>query len=116
MFDMRRRGVIRLLGGAAAWPVAAHAQQPANIRLIGFLGTDTASNSAPWVEGLRAGLREFGYFEGREVAFEFRFANGQYERLARLAAELVGRKIDVLVTHGPLGCAPPKTRQQLSPL
>jgi putative tryptophan/tyrosine transport system substrate-binding protein len=100
---MRRRVFITLLGGAAAWPLVARAQQPANIRLIGFLGTDTASNSAPWVEGLRAGLREFGYFEGREVAFEFRFADGQYERLARLAAELVGRKIDVLVTHGTPG-------------
>ncbi len=101
---MRRREFITLLGGAAAaWPFAARAQQPTNIRLIGFLGTDTESNSVPWVDGLRAGLREFGYFEGKEIVFEFRYAEGRYERLAQLAAELVDRKFDVLVTHSTPG-------------
>jgi ABC-type uncharacterized transport system substrate-binding protein len=101
---VKRREVITLIGGAAvAWPLAARAQKPTNIRLIGFLGTDTETNSVPWVDGLRAGLREFGYFEGKEILFEFRYADGKYERLAQLAAELVERKIDILVTHGTPG-------------
>jgi putative ABC transport system substrate-binding protein len=99
---MRRRDFITLIGGAAAWPVAARAQQP-NIRLIGFLGTDTESNSLPWVDGLRAGLRGFGYYEGKEIVFEFRFAERKYERLGQLATELVERKVDVLVTHSTPG-------------
>ena len=79
---MRRREFIALLGGAAAaWPLAARAEQLTNLRLIGFLGTDTESNSVPWVDGLRAGLRDFGYYEGRDIAFEFRYAEGKYERL-----------------------------------
>jgi putative ABC transport system substrate-binding protein len=100
---MKRREFIRLLGGVAAWPLAARAQQLTNLRLIGFLGTDTESHSVPWVDGLRAGLRDFGYVEGKNIAFEFRYADGKYERLPRLAAELVERKIDVLVTHGTPG-------------
>ena len=101
--QLRRRQFITLLGGAAAaWPLAARAQQT-NTRLIGFLGTDTESNSAPWVDGLRAGLREFGYYEGKEIMFEFRFAERKYERLAQLATELVERKVDVLVTHSTPG-------------
>jgi putative ABC transport system substrate-binding protein len=71
--------------------------------LIGFLGTDTEAHSVPWVDGLRAGLRDFGYVEGRNITFEFRYADGKYERLPQLAAELVDRKIDVLVTHGTPG-------------
>src|SRR5271170_2014563 len=99
-----RRQFISALGGSAfAWPHVARAQQPTNVRLIGFLGTDTESNSVAWVDGLRAGLREFGYLEGKDIAFEFRYADGKYERLAQLAAELVDRKIDILVTHGTPG-------------
>jgi ABC-type uncharacterized transport system substrate-binding protein len=99
-----RRSFIKLLGGAAAaWPLAARAQHPTSIRTIGFLGTDTESNSVPWVDGLRAGLREFGYVEGKEIRFEFRYAERKYERLAQLATELVEHKIDVLVTHSTPG-------------
>jgi putative tryptophan/tyrosine transport system substrate-binding protein len=100
---MRRRAFITLLGSAVACPLGARAQAPTKIRTIGFLGTDTASNSVPWLDGLRAGLREFGYFEGKEIVFEFRYAEGKYQRLAQLAAELVDRKIDVLVTHSTPG-------------
>jgi putative tryptophan/tyrosine transport system substrate-binding protein len=103
-YRLNRREFITLLGSAAAaWPLAARAQQPTNVHLIGFLGTDTASNSVPWVDGLRAGLREFGYFEGKQIVFEFRYAEGRYERLDQLAAELLARKIDVLVTHSTPG-------------
>jgi putative ABC transport system substrate-binding protein len=99
-----RREFITLLGGAAAaWTIRAHAEQPTKIRIIGFLGMETEAGSAPWVDGLRAGLRELGYFEGKEIAFEFRYADGKYERLAQLAAELLERKIDVLVTYGTPG-------------
>jgi putative ABC transport system substrate-binding protein len=100
---MRRREFITLLGGAAAWPLVARAQAPANIRIIGFLGMETKAGSAPWVDGLRVGLRELGYREDQEIAFEFRYADGKYERLAQLATELLERKIDVLVTYGTPG-------------
>ena len=100
---MKRREFITLIGGAAVWPLAARAQPPTNARKIGFLGMETETGSAPWVDGLRAGLREHGYVEGKEIAFEFRYADGKYERLAQLAAELLDRKIDVLVTYGTPG-------------
>ena len=103
-FDqLKRREFITLLGGAAAWPLGAQAQPTTNIRLIGFLGMETEAGSAPWVDGLRAGLRDLGYFEGKDIVFEFRYADGKYERLAQLAAELLERKIDVLVTYGTPG-------------
>jgi putative ABC transport system substrate-binding protein len=105
MFDMRRREFITLLGGAAVvWPIAARGQQTAaNIRIIGFLGMETETGSAPWVDGLRAGLRELGYVEGKNITLEFRYADGKYERLAQLATELLERKVDVLVTYGTPG-------------
>ncbi len=105
---MKRREFITLLSGApAAWPPMARAQQLTKIRLIGFLGTDTESNSVPWVDGLRAGLLEFGYFEGKNIAFEFRYADGKYERLAHELLErkliALGRQFDALIAiidHG----------------
>jgi putative tryptophan/tyrosine transport system substrate-binding protein len=100
---VKRREFITLLGGATAWPLVARAQQPRNIRLIGFLGSDTESVSAPWVAGLRTGLRELGYIEGKDILFEFRYADRRYEQLPQLAAELVERRVDVLVTHSTPG-------------
>jgi putative ABC transport system substrate-binding protein len=100
---VKRREFITLLGGAATWPLAARAQQLTNTRVIGFLGMETETGSAPWVDGLRTGLRELGYHEGKEITFEFRYADGKYERLAQLAAELLARKVDVLVTYGTPG-------------
>lgn len=101
---MRRRDFIKVIAGSAvAWPLAANAVEVTKTRLIGFLGSDTQSNSAPWVDGLRTGLRELGYHEGKEILFEFRFADGKYERLPQLAAELVNRNIDILVTYGTPG-------------
>jgi putative tryptophan/tyrosine transport system substrate-binding protein len=69
---MKRREFMALLGGAAAWPMAARAQQAGKVHRIGFLGSATAAGSAKAVESLRAGLREFGYVEGTNIGFEFR--------------------------------------------
>jgi putative tryptophan/tyrosine transport system substrate-binding protein len=97
---MRRREFITLLGGAAvAWPLAARAQRT-EIHRIGYLGSDSASSIATRADPIRAGLRELGYVEGKNFAIEFRWADGNYDRLPDLAAELIGLKIDVLVTPG----------------
>jgi ABC-type uncharacterized transport system substrate-binding protein len=99
MFDMRRREFITLLGGAAAaWPVAAQAQQPSKLPTIGFLGAARASVWAPWTAVFEQRLRELGWTEGRTVAIEYRWAEGRPERYAEIAAEFVRRKVDVIVT------------------
>jgi putative ABC transport system substrate-binding protein len=83
---MRRRDFITLLGGAAAWPLAARAQQAGKVHRIGFLGSANAAGSAKTVESLRAGLRDFGYVEPTNIAIEFRWAGGNYDRLPDLSA------------------------------
>jgi putative ABC transport system substrate-binding protein len=96
---MRRREFIPLLGGALAWPLAAHAQQPTKVIRIGFLEPDGASDDDVYIESFRAGLRAFGYLEGKNIILEFRSAEGNFERLSALAAELVHLGVDVLVTY-----------------
>jgi putative tryptophan/tyrosine transport system substrate-binding protein len=91
---MRRREFVTLLGGAAAWPLAARAQQPA-IPVIGLLSPESATTGN--VNGLHEGLRELGYVEGRDIRFEYRWAEGRYEQLPDFAAELVRLKVDVIV-------------------
>jgi putative tryptophan/tyrosine transport system substrate-binding protein len=103
---MRRRDFITALGGmaAAGWPLVARAQQPGGkIARIGFLGSATATGSAESVEALRAGLRDFGHVEGNNIVIEFRWAEGNYDRLSDLVAELVRLNVDVIVTHGTPG-------------
>jgi ABC-type uncharacterized transport system substrate-binding protein len=85
---------------AVAWPLSAHAQQAGKVHRIGFLGSATAAGSAKTVESLRAGLRDFGYVEPTNIAIEFRWAGGNYDRLPDLAAELIATNVDVLITHG----------------
>jgi putative tryptophan/tyrosine transport system substrate-binding protein len=97
---MRRREFITLLGGTAAWPLAARAQQPTKVARIGFLGNSTAALEANLVRPFREGLRELGYEEGRNIVIEYRWAEGQYERFPALIAELIASKVDVIVTAG----------------
>jgi putative tryptophan/tyrosine transport system substrate-binding protein len=95
---MKRRDFITLLSGAAAtWPLAARAQQSSGAPLIGILSPLSAGTAARNIEGFRAGLRELGYFEGRNVTLALRFAEGIPERMPALATELVGLKPDVIV-------------------
>jgi putative ABC transport system substrate-binding protein len=97
---MRRRDFITLLGGAAAWPLTARAQQAAKLPTIGFLGPTTASAQSQWVAAFLHRLRELGWIEGRTFAIEYRFAEGHSERFAEIATEFVRLKVDVIVTYG----------------
>jgi putative ABC transport system substrate-binding protein len=100
---MKRRDFIALLGGAAAsWPLAARAQQPAK-PVIGFLGSAPRATFATRIEGFRLGLRDLGYIEGTNISIEYRFAEGHYERLPELAAELVRSNVDLIITHATPG-------------
>jgi putative tryptophan/tyrosine transport system substrate-binding protein len=96
---VRRREFISLLGGAAAaWPLAARAQQPSNLLTIGFLVSGTPSSHREWVAAFVQRLRELNWTEGRNVAIEIRWAEGRNERLAEITAEFVRRRVDVIVT------------------
>jgi putative ABC transport system substrate-binding protein len=96
---MRRREFITLLGGAVAWPLSARAQQLA-LPLIGFMSARSPEDSAHLVAAFRLGLAENGFVEGQTVAIEFRWAHGDYDRLPALAADLVSRKVAILVAVG----------------
>jgi len=96
---MQRRNFIRLVGAAAGLPFVAHAQQKAK-STIGWLGSTSPGPYAPFVAAFRQGLSESGYVEGQKLEIEFRWAEGHYDRLPALAAELVGGKVDLIATSG----------------
>jgi ABC-type uncharacterized transport system substrate-binding protein len=97
---MRRRKFIALLGTTAiVWPLAARAQQPGRLPIIGFLGAATPSARSQWVAAFVQRLHELGWIEGRTVAIEYRWAEGRSERFAEIAAEFVRLKVDVIATY-----------------
>jgi len=97
---MQRRELIALLGGVAAWPLAARAQQSTSVARIGYLNINDAAQAASYVEAFRIGLRDLGYVEGKNFVIQSRFAEGDVDRLNELAAELVRANVDVIITSG----------------
>ena len=95
-----RRELIAALGGAAAWPLAAHAQQAGKLPTIGFLGGGTPASQRTWAAAFVQRLRELGWSEGRTVAVEYRWGEGRAERYAEIAAEFVRLKVDVILAGG----------------
>jgi putative ABC transport system substrate-binding protein len=113
---VNRRAFITLLGGVAAWPLAARAQQAGKTARIGFLGAASASGYARQVEGFRSGLRDLGYIEGTNIIIAYRWAEGNYARLPELAAELIRSKVDVILTHGTPGALAAKQATATVPI
>jgi putative tryptophan/tyrosine transport system substrate-binding protein len=99
---MRRRKFMAIVGGAAAWPFAARAQQPGKLRTIGLLAPGTVSSHGPWFAELVRRLHELGWIENRNISFEYRWGEGRPERYDEIAAELVRLKVDVIVTTAPV--------------
>src|SRR6266436_6242849 len=95
---MRRREFITLIGGAAGWPLTARAQQP-TVPVIGFLRVTSAYDSAHLVAAFQQGLKQTGFVDGQNAAMEYRWADGQEDRLPELAADLVRRRVAVIVGH-----------------
>lgn len=117
MNPVRRRRFLIAALMLSATPVRALAQQPAqHVPRIGFLGGSTPEAWAPRLDAFRAGLRDLGYVEGKNIVVEYRFAQGQYDRLPELAAELVRLKVDVIVTHSAPGALAAKRATATNPI
>jgi ABC-type uncharacterized transport system substrate-binding protein len=111
-----RREFIAALGGAAAWPLVARAQQVAKLPTIGFLGQTTRSAGSEWVAAFVQRLRELGWIEGRTVAVEYRWGEGSAEHFAEIAAEFVRLKVDVIVTSGTPAVMASKQATSVTPI
>ena len=97
-FDrLKRREFLGALGGAAAWPLAARAQQPAKLPTVGFLGAESASTNQHFFDAFRQGMREHGYIDGKNIAFVERWAEGRSERFPELIRELLSLKVNVIL-------------------
>jgi len=113
---MRRRDLLALLGGAATTlPLAARAQQKV-MPVIGWLGNSSPVSQAGFVAAFRQGLSDTGYIEGQNVAIEYRWAEGHYDRLPLLVTDLVGRKVDVIATSGNAGIEAAKSATSTIPI
>jgi len=113
---VRRREFVTLLGGAAAWPVAVRGQQSGPMPVIGFLSSLAPSDLAHVLPAFQQGLERAGFLEGRNVGIEYRWAEGDYQRLPALAAELVNRKVTVIAAiSGTPAALAAKTAQQRFP-
>jgi putative ABC transport system substrate-binding protein len=110
---MNRRQFMTLLGGSAMWPVAARAQA---VPVVGFLNSASAWESADQVAAFRQGLSETGYIEGRNVLIDFRWAEGHYERLPSMAADLVRREVNLIAAMGTPSVLPAKTATSTIPI
>jgi len=113
---MRRREFLGALGGAAAWPLAAHAQQPRKLPTIGFLGATTASGASQWTAAFVQRLRELGWIEGRTIAIEYRWAEGRTERHTEIATEFVRLKVDIIATWGTTGVIAAQQARSVIPI
>src|SRR6202162_2802443 len=114
---MERRTFIGVIaGGLLAAPLAAEAQQAGKVPRIGFLGTRTLSNSSPYLDAFRQGLRELGWVEGQNIVIDYRFAEGRFDRLPDLAAEVVRLKVDIIVAVAPQGVAAAKNATETIPI
>ena len=98
--QIRRRELVFTLGGAAAWPIAARAQQPGKLPTVGIPGPFRCALEFPWTAGFVERLRQLGWIEGRTIAIDYRWSEGRSERVAEIAAEFVQLKVDVIVTSG----------------
>ena len=96
---MKRREFVTLIGGAAAWSIAARAQQSGKLPTIGYLGASTPADAAPWTAAFVQRLRELGWVEGRTVAIEYRWGEARSDRWAEITAEFVRLKVDVIATY-----------------
>src|SRR5262245_53935647 len=113
---MRRREFITLLGDAAAWPLAARAQQAGSLPTIGFLVAGTPTSHGQWVAACVQRLRELGWIEGRTITIEYRWGEGRNERFAEIATEFVRRKVDVIVTSATAGVVAAKQATSVIPI